>query len=639
LPEAPEPNVFESAGSLLLLAAASQTGLITQLCQALPTNTASARPLIGRKTLVQERLVLTLLFLEVVSLHRTWDLRGYTGEGLALLSSRKRAYGYQYIEAFLSQVASAGGAESFTDVLIRWTTHLWDTSEEQRAYYIDGHHKPVYSDPLIPRGLIGRLGKILGCRALVLLHDKDGHPRLVMTSRGDQHLTVGLPAILARYEQLEGAGRVSRIIVDREGMATEFLASLQEDGRTVVTILRTNQYQDLKSFSQVGTFVPLTTNKKGETLQEVAPAQIQLPRPDHPNEVLCLQVALIRDLRRFVPVSPDPSPLSWDADLPRDEPAWWEEGWQATAAPARETTQKLIPIVTTQKEPAIDPVELAQAYTHRWSAQENVIKDYLLPLGLDINHGFAKVEVPNSEVAKQRTQLVSRLSRLKQWASSASLREAQASRRYVRLCEMYEKRAEELSQELDAYQKRLELQGMGYSLLRQEVEKREALITAELDLLRAKQEKAYQQSSDEFRKQEGYCKEQREVLRALKDLDAKERTMYELDNRKDQVMTVLKVALANLAMWVRDQYFPPSYAHATWLRLLPFFRLSGTITRDATTVRVQLRPFNDRALNRDLAILCQRVNEASPQLPDGRHLCFTLNLDRRILPASDQRVA
>ena len=30
--------------------------------------------------------------------------------------------------------------------------------------------------------------------------------------------------------------------------------------------------------------------------------------------------------------------------------------------------------------------------------------------------------------------------------------------------------------------------------------------------------------------------------------------MYELDSRKDQVMTVCKVALA---MWVRDRYFPP----------------------------------------------------------------------------------
>jgi hypothetical protein len=38
----------------------------------------------------------------------------------------------------------------------------------------------------------------------------------------------------------------------------------------------------------------------------------------------------------------------------------------------------------------------------------------------------------------------------------------------------------------------------------------------------------------------------------LEDLAAKERTMYELDNRKDHVMTICKLALANLGMWVRD---------------------------------------------------------------------------------------
>ena len=54
--------------------------------------------------------------------------------------------------------------------------------------------------------------------------------------------------------------------------------------------------------------------------------------------------------------------------------------------------------------------------------------------------------------------------------------------------------------------------------------------------------------------------------------------MYELDNRKDQVMTVCKVALANLGMWVRQQYFPASYAHAGWKRLQVFFQLPGRIT-------------------------------------------------------------
>ena len=225
----------------------------------------------------------------------------------------------------------------------------------------------MYSDTLIPRGLVGRLGSILGCRALVLLHDDQGHPLLATTHRGDQHLTVGLPSIIARYEQQETHAQVKRIIVDREGMGTEFLASLHAEGRTVVTILLTNQYQGLTSFCDVGTFVPLSTDAKGQLIREVAPARITLARPDYPSEQLCLQVALIRDLRRFVPVVADPEETDlsqhWDADRERTDPRWWEAGWQATAAPAKEMTAKLIPIVTTA--PTIDAVELAQTYIHR----------------------------------------------------------------------------------------------------------------------------------------------------------------------------------------------------------------------------------------------------------------------------------
>jgi hypothetical protein len=31
---------------------------------------------------------------------------------------------------------------------------------------------------------------------------------------------------------------------------------------------------------------------------------------------------------------------------------------------------------------------LAQTYIRRWPVQENIIRDFLLPLGLDTNHGY-----------------------------------------------------------------------------------------------------------------------------------------------------------------------------------------------------------------------------------------------------------
>ena len=72
---------------MLLLAGAQQTGLLEALVKAImevadPTIPGLSPP----NPAVIARLVLTLLFLPVAGLARTWDLRGYTGTMLALLS-------------------------------------------------------------------------------------------------------------------------------------------------------------------------------------------------------------------------------------------------------------------------------------------------------------------------------------------------------------------------------------------------------------------------------------------------------------------------------------------------------------------------------------------------------------------------
>src|SRR5437763_2458366 len=84
-------------------------------------------------------------------------------------------------------------------------------------------------------------------------------------------------------------------------MAGPFLRDLAEAGHTIVTLLKTNQYEGLTSFTDVGEFVPLTHDRKGQVIREVAQARFGLPLPDQKGQVLPLQVALIRDLRRQVP--------------------------------------------------------------------------------------------------------------------------------------------------------------------------------------------------------------------------------------------------------------------------------------------------------------------------------------------------
>ncbi len=618
----------EGAGGLLLLAAAHETALLCRLEEALPMKQQSSsvsQPSPQRHLHPQRGLLLTLLFLPAVGLHRLWELRSYTGQELARLPGRAHPYSYRHTERFLLRLSSAQADQALTKALARWTTALWQVktrSQEASSphFYVDGHRKAVYTDALIPRGLIGNSGKILGCRTLVLLHDDQGHPLFATTHRGDLHLTTAIPQVLPSYEQATESLHLTSLVVDREAMAADFLAQLSTDCRTMTTILKTNQYSGPDSFTNVGPFVPLTMDRHGTVLREVAPAQFLLARPDRDDEPLRLTVALIRDLRRTVACSPSEEelPRTWWADIRHEEVAWWQAGWQPTPAPAAPTEPKLIPIVTTA--PCADALELARAYIHRWPAQENVIRDWLIPLGLEYNHGYAKAPVVNSEVSKKREGLEKRLSNVQRFREAARIKAHRADILSTRLRKEAKEYGERLYRGLNERLQALEAQGVTEGHYWVERRKQKADVDAELETYRQRVYRVEAKSYQESTKHERYCREQRELLRTLEELTAHERVMYELDNREDHIMTVCKLALANLAMWVRDRFFPSTYAHATWQRLLPFFRLPGHVLAGREAVSVELRPFNNRQLNRDLLAVCQRVNEVQPRLPDGRLL-------------------
>jgi hypothetical protein len=67
-------------------------------------------------------------------------------------------------------------------------------------------------------------------------------------------------------------------------------------------------------------------------------------------------------------------------------------------------------IITPDKDtPA---AEIAEFYRGRFPQQENAIRDWWIPLGGDINVGYDKHKVENSELANQKEKLETRLERL-----------------------------------------------------------------------------------------------------------------------------------------------------------------------------------------------------------------------------------
>ncbi|MFL5654794.1 MAG: hypothetical protein ACJ8CB_11555, partial [Ktedonobacteraceae bacterium] len=207
------------------------------------------------------------------------------------------------------------------------------------------------------------------------------------------------------------------------------------------------------------------------------------------------------------------------------------------------------------------------------------------------NHGFAKTPVVNSEVNKKREALEKRCANVERWREAAREKAHRASVLGTKLWKRTKELGEGLYRALNERLQVLEAQGVTEGTYRAERRKLKAEADAELEPLWQRVSRVQQKSHQESVKHEKYCREQRELLRALEDLRANEHVMYELDHRKDQIMTVCKLALTNLAMWVRDRFFPSIYAHATWQRLQPFFRLPGRIQWGHDAVHIDLRPF------------------------------------------------
>jgi hypothetical protein len=632
----------EGIGSLLLLAAAHQTGFLAMVLSTIQgVARLSDSNFLPHTPAVIERLVLTLLFLPVAGLARTWDLRTYTGTLLALVTGRGSAYSYAYVEQFLARLAHVGADEPLTDALARWTWALWhgkppeaepDQETPEAVFYVDGHRKAVYSDVLVPRGPVGKLGgKILGCRDLVVLHDQEGHPLLVTTHRGDQHLTIGAPQVLRRYEQATDNAHLEWVVVDREGLSAELLFQLHCEGRRVVTLLRSDQYADEGSFTEVGEWVPWRADRSGQVVCEVAAARFQLTRTTDSKQPLMVRVALIRDWRKQMACearagAPAAESEAWKADLAPDQQRFWEPDWLATPAPPTPTRPKLIPVITTAAE--VEAGELAHTYFRRWTCQEKAIRDWLIPLNLDTNHGYAKAPVVNSELEKRRATLAKRLAHLQRLAAQSRKRLAQ-----MQACNQLREEQvlqwEQRQQQLLAQVRTLETSSpedephlliMKAQRLEAEWEVHHRRVLLEATSVAGKREITFCERS---------CRVLRQVLRQQEDLRTCERAMWELDNTKDQIMTILKVGGANLGMWLRDHYFGPSYQSCGWERLVPFFQLSGWVSTTPTEVRLEFAPFNHRELGRDLEDMCRKVNADTVRLPDGRKLAVHVGQRRR----------
>lgn len=463
-------------------------------------------------TTARQRHLVTQMMMPVLEMFKPHDLNSYSGTALGLLTGRGRPYSADEMAHFLLSGVRVKWGESLTGDVASWATQLWASEDAQAtdapAYlYWDWHVKAVYSDYHVPRTKHGTSDRIIGARKQLMLHDRVGHLLFLHTYRGDTHLIDGMIDGTAYYEGLAESRRLTHQIFDREGLSVAHFKDLltDEHKRQFITCLKSNQYSGLESFESCSSFEPYRYDEHGKLIREIAEASYEMKDRRKGEDALRLRAILLR--------------------RPDDETAGGERGEGAEA--------HLFAIITPDWDtPA---TEIADLYRARQSKQENAIRDWWLPLGGDVNIGYDKRQVENSELAQQKEELEARLERLERYIPGCGTRLERARRRHQRHSERYQVEWEAAQQTVYEGIQQREAKGEATLDIYHWAQAEEARLQEQLAPLWMAIEVAAEEMEQEREKQARYRTEREEKKQALTKIAQQmaDHPMYELDDRKD----------------------------------------------------------------------------------------------------------
>jgi len=280
-------------------------------------------------------------------------------------------------------------------------------------------------------------------------------------------------------------------------------------------------------------------------------------------------------------------------------------------------------ITSDWETPATD---IAHWYRGRYPQQENAIRDWWLPLGGDINVGYDKGPVENSELAKRKEALEGQVKTLERYLTASQERLQKAQSQCRKHTARYQAAWQATQQTLQETIQQRDLQGEAAWVFFQWAQAEESRLQQQLEPLRARVQAAAERVEKEREKQQNYHRAQEEKTQAVVALTQKMATcpMYELDDRKDQLVSALRVCLVNVLQWLRDTVFPASYAQATCPTLAPFIQMGGYVNQQPDRIEVMLDGFWQAARQRDLKEVVARCNTQAFTAPDGRPLWFRI---------------
>ena len=241
---------------------------------------------------------------------------------------------------------------------------------------------------------------------------------------------------------------------------------------------------------------------------------------------------------------------------------------------------------------------------------------------LDANYGQKKVVVSNRPLERKRKDLQHKLCTWEKRVTTAQRKVQECAAQVKTLEEQAQQKQKDNQEEITAL--RQELREATTPKQREQLVIRRERLTAKGQILQIRfQEKRRRLVAQQRTWQQALTKRQSKQSRVVQTLqDLKDRSFYDLDLEKDNLMTYLQMAGENAHRFVQEQYFAGTFLEkvdeSTMVRLV--YNRPGWVRQRGQDLLVRLQGYQDPELQAAAAQACRRVNQAQVALPSGHRL-------------------
>ena len=544
---------------------------------------SAGRTAIGRK-------IEALVYMPIFQMERIWHFKTvYPRDGLGALCGTGLPYKYHTMDKFLREISLLDIDKQLSRDLARAYLEVFglkfETREEQ-TFYIDCHKKVLWTKKNVPKGLHATRNKILKCLDVYFIHDCSGMPILPWSRPGDSHLVHELLPIVGELEKAVGENIVKLAIFDREGLSLALFCEITERGKRFITILRDNQYDSEADFlfDEGSRWEPITIETaKGRKRYK------------------------IKDGRKIL----------------TDKQS--NKQYEVRAILAKDLSSGEMPVFVTNimKSEEPDAKHIVRAYIKRWD-QENSFKQMKPGLYLDTNHGTKTVAMKENRVIKRKIEKLEGELRAKNKTIES------ARERIKNKLESITKKKAVMRNKIQ--QLRARSKSIDRKLLQEDSpERKESLLKKHEEIrLKETETRSYYESvvnkwQSEIDNKRIYIRNKTEETKALRDriarIDRKE-PLFEIDTRKDHIMTNVEVALNNADLFLKKHFAPAAYKNSDFKTFRDIlYKQDGFIKETEDEILVSLKHYRQEPEHQMLAEhIVERFNEADLFTDEGKKL-------------------